>query len=236
MEGDRVPRRIAEGAESASGASQVKILSVADSDVVPTSAFKVYLTRVASLDTKGGSPRLAWKVAGRGSVAPQQIGQSTPLFAEMAAPGTSFSGRCEERSFLERTEFQRAFGWRSKPDVATIIEAANKYAAAQLQLHAQYAGTAGLTGLGHTVARLQEQLGSLDRSSCLLCLGWGGGFTSKAAVLDAEDAAYTKILRAVPAIGRSLREGVRFPKTRRIVFMGGQPAALPGWVRLQLET
>jgi CRISPR-associated protein Csm5 len=89
--------------------------------------------------------------------------------------------------------------------------------------------------LGQAVARLQQQLASLDKSACLLCLGWGGGFTSKAAVLETDNPAYTKILRTVPAIGRSFREGVQFPKTRRIVFIGGQPAALPGWVRLQLE-
>src|SRR5207253_10932351 len=42
IESDRVPRRLAEPAEINSGAAQVRVISVADSQPVPTTAFKVF--------------------------------------------------------------------------------------------------------------------------------------------------------------------------------------------------
>ncbi len=96
---------------------------------------------------------------------------------------------------------------------------------------------AGLERVQSALARLEAELAAAREKplSCLIALGWGAGFLSKAAVLDTDNAAYRKILRAVPAIGRSLRDNVPFPKTRHVVFQGGQPATLPGWVRLELQ-
>ena len=238
LEGDRVPRRPAESAEAAAGASQVKVVSIADSHAVPSGAFKIYLTRTASLDTRQpGKPQLAWKVAGRGSVAAQRVREATAVFAEMAAPGTAFSGDWQERSFLENPEFGRALGWRSVPEPKMIVDAANQYAAAQLALHSRFAEAAGLSGLESTLSRLKTELSAAQEKplTCLVSMGWGGGFVTKAGFLDTEAPAYRKILRAVPAIGRAIRENVPFPKTRRIVFVGGQPSSIPGWVQVHLE-
>lgn len=238
MEGDRVPRRIAEAAEANAGASQMKIVSIADAQTAPDSVFKIYLTRVASLDTRQpGKPQLMWKVAGRGSVPPQRASDATPVFVEMAAPGTSFIGSWDERAFFENPELARFLGWRSTPEPRIITEAANQYALAQLTLHAQFAQMSGLSNLQNGVKRLQDELESARNSTdaCLLSLGWGGGFVSKSAFLDTNLDAYRKILRAVPAISRGIRENVPFPKTRRVIFTGGQPSALPGWVKLELN-
>jgi hypothetical protein len=69
LEHDRLPRRVSEATENNSGASQVRVLSVADSEPLPPSAFKVFLTRTASVNPAGeGRQQLSWKVAGRGSV------------------------------------------------------------------------------------------------------------------------------------------------------------------------
>ncbi len=237
LEGDRVPRRLADSAEASAGASQVKILSLADSQTIPASALKIYLTRVASLDTRQpGKPQLVWKIAGRGSVPAQRVGDSTPLFTEMAVPGTSFAGEWQERNFFENADIARALGWRSTAAPAAIIEAANKHAAAQLALHAQYASLAGLDGLQAAIERLKSELTAAEEAplTCLLSLGWGTGFVAKAGFLDTENASYRKILRATPAIGKALRENLPFPKTRRVIFVQGKPASLPGWVRLEL--
>ncbi len=238
LEGDRVPRRLGESAEVNSGASQVKVLSLADSHTVPTSSFKIFLTRTASLDSRQpGKLQLAWKVAGRGSVPAQRVTDSTPLFAEMAVPGTVFAGNWEERTFFENPELSRALGWRSVPDPKAIIEAVNAFAAAQLAIHVQYAEMAGLDGLRRTLGELNSALSSAQETplTCLLSLGWGSGFLSKAGSLETDSAAYRKILRSVPAIGKALRENLPFPKTRRVVFLKGQPSSLPGWVRVQFE-
>jgi len=84
---DRMPRRLAEPAEAHAGASQVKVLGVADSGTVAGSAFKVYLTRTASLDTRQeAKPQLVWKVAGRGSVAPGRISRPAIMRRRIAMP------------------------------------------------------------------------------------------------------------------------------------------------------
>ncbi len=238
LEGDRVPRRIAESAEASAGASQIKVLSVADSQTVPVSSLRIYLTRTASLDTRQpGKPQLAWKVAGRGSVSPQRVTESTPVFVEMAVPGTTFSGDWQERSFFENPELTRTLGWRSVPELKTFVDAANSYASAQLAAHAHYAEVTSLAGLHATVEKLKADLASAGEAplACLLSLGWGGGFLSKAGFLETDHAAYRKILKAVPAVDSTLRENLPFPKTRRVVFIKGQPSSLPGWVRVQFE-
>lgn len=238
LEGDRLPRRVSEAAEATAGASQTKVVSVSDSEPVVAGAFKVYLTRTASVNTvQGGKPQLSWKVAGRGSVPPQRMAEATPVFAEMATPGTSFTGIWQERTFLENQEISRALGWRSVPSPKMIVDAANEYAEAQIDAQQRYAESAGLSVIVNTVSRLREELAKAREASlsCLLCLGWGGGFVSKSAFLETEQDSFRKILRTVPALSRGLREGAIFPKTRRVVFKAGQPASLPGWAVTQFD-
>jgi CRISPR-associated protein Csm5 len=238
LEGDRVPRRTAEAAEIQAGASQIKIVAAADSKPVAQSAFKIYLTRVASLDTRQpAKPQLVWKIAGRGSVPNPRVNDSTPVFTEMAIPGSAFEGEWKLERFFENEEISRALGWRSVPNLQMLIEAANQYAAAQLRIHSQYAEMAGLTVLQQTLQQMNERLQEARNTSstCLLCLGWGSGFVSKAAFLETDNESYRKILRAVPSISKAIREGTPFPKTRRVVFSGGQPAFLPGWTALQFQ-
>ncbi len=238
VEGDRVGRRIGEAAEVSAGGSQMKVVAAGDSEPVPASTFKVFLTRVSTLDTRSPEkPQLSWKVAGRGSVPGERISTATAVFAEMAVAGSGFGGEWEERTFYENPEVMRALGWRTTPEPKVILEAANQHAAAQLAIHARYAEMAGLAGVSESVRGLGQELERAQQSNeaCLLCLGWGSGFVSKAGFLDTEQTSYRKILRAVPSFGKAIREGVPFPKTRRIVFAGGQPSTLPGWVKLQVE-
>ena len=236
LEGDRLPRRASEAAEASVSASQMRIVSLADSNTVPASAFRIYVTRVASLDTRQpAKPQLVWKVVGRGSVPGSRVADATPVFTEMAAPGTAFTGDWRAQETFDRQEVMRALGWRSAPKPETLTEAANQYASAQLDLHSRYADVTGLAGLQKTLERLKGELKEAQSSplTCLLALGWGGGFLSKAAFLDTDQESYRKVLRTVPAIGKAIRDGAPFPKTRRVVFAGGQPSSLPGWVKLQ---
>jgi CRISPR-associated protein Csm5 len=238
LEGDRLPRRVSEAAETTAGASQTKVVSLSDSEPAVPGGFKVYLTRTASVNTApGGKAQLSWKVAGRGSVPAQRMAEATPVFAEMATPGTSFDGSWQERTFLENQEISRALGWRSVPSPKMIVDAANDFAEAQIEAQQRYAEAAGLSGIVNTVTRLREELAKTREASlsCLLCLGWGGGFVSKSGYLQTEQDSFRKILRTVPALSRGLREGAIFPKTRRVVFKAGQPASLPGWAIAQFD-
>ncbi len=57
LENDRLPRRVSEAAESSAGASQTKVVSLSDSEPIPHGAFKVFLTRTASVNAaQGGNP------------------------------------------------------------------------------------------------------------------------------------------------------------------------------------
>jgi CRISPR-associated protein Csm5 len=233
--GDRLPRRVSEAAETGAGATQTKILAAGDSSAVNRSAFKVFVTRVANLDTRGGPSPLSWKVAGRGNVPPARVLESTPTFTEMALPGTEFSGDFFERKFLQDQQLTRALGWRSVPDLPLFLKAAHDFAKDQLDRHASFAEAAKLDRVLQSVQRLREELATVSatETSCLLCLGWGSGFLSKAGALDTDRESFRKILRTVPALSRALKGDAPFPKTRRIVFAGGQPAYLPGWIKLE---
>ena len=153
----------------------------------------------------------------------------------MAVPGTEFHGELFERKFLEDQQLLKALGWRSVPGVELFLKAANEYASAQLEMHDRFTQASALPAVQQSVSRLREQLDQAKETpdSCLLCMGWGGGFVSKSAFLETESAAFRKLLRTVPAFSRALKEGTPFPKTRRIVFSEGQPAYLAGWVRAQ---
>ena len=69
---------------------------------------------------------------------------------------------------------------------------------------------------------------------CVLPIGWGAGFLSKVAVLNTQDETYRGILREVGLYARAIQAGLPFPKTRRIGFLGNQPASLPGFVHLEV--
>jgi CRISPR-associated protein Csm5 len=223
---DRVPRYFASKAEDAalggsSGSSRMRRVAVADSGVIAYSGMKVYLLRTATLVAKGAEKfDLGWK-SQRGSVDARRVDDSTLLFAEMASPGTAFDGNWRERSEGDRVK---------------MFQASNRYAEGQLARHREYAQRTGLTKLAAKIEQLEARLAEVRSigHACLLSIGWGGGLLGKSAYLNTEDDAYRKILRQMPLYQRAIQTGMPFPKTRRIIFEGNQPASLPGWVMLEV--
>jgi CRISPR-associated protein Csm5 len=247
MAGDRPPRRPGDALEQRAlsndrgrgGGDPLKGFAVSDSQVLPASAAatKVYLVRVASLaesrDPKTQAARpysLVWKQARGGSVESRRVEESTPIFAEMAPPGHVFEGAWTERAFYRKGGIQRK----------TLIEAANDYAAFLLAEHRRFAGSAGLAVLAASLASLEAKLAAARSAGnqCLLNIGWGGGLLGKAAWPASHpgvEESYRRVLAAQPAWARAIRTGMPFPKTRRVVFLQGQPAVLPGWVSLTIS-
>src|SRR2546422_1080887 len=136
FQGERPPRHPAEGPEAqalgSSGQSRMRAIAVGDSGPVSYSAMKVYLLRVSTLQPRGpGNYALGWKQSQRGTVDGTRPDDATPIFAEMAVPGSVFEGAWEERTV-------RAAGR------AQIFEAANQYAGSMLAVQKQYAAWAGL--------------------------------------------------------------------------------------------
>jgi len=235
-EGERMMRRVSNSAENgalgASGADRMKFLMAADSNPIAASSFKVYLLRAATMQARGGKFELGWKQSPRGTVGRPE--DSTPMFAEMTVPGTTFEGEWQESEFLKRQEISRLLHWK-QPDRAHAFGAANDYAEAQLRMHREYAESLGLSGVAGAVAELENRLADVrSANGCLLCIGWGGGFLSKVPYTDTKDEAYRQILRGLPFFSRAIQTGLPFPKTRRIVFLENRPGTVPGWVRLEV--
>lgn len=239
LEADRMFRRVSAQEENAavgsSGTDRMKLVAAADSAPISNALMKVYLLRVSTLQARGqGKYEGAWKQSPRGSV--QKPEDSTPIFAEMAAPGTTFEGVWKVNEFLQQPEVARALHWRPG-GAEEMLRGANDYAQAQLQAHASYAETANLPALKSATDDLLAKLEEVRQSghSCLMSIGWGGGFFSKVSYLDTQDDAYRQVLRNLPFYSRAIQTGLPFPKTRRIIFLENRPSTLPGWVRLDVE-
>jgi len=240
VKGERLPRRPAESVEEqavgSASTSKMRLLSVGDSTVAPSGDFKIYLLRTSTLQPRGTNLTLGWKTSPRGAVDGARPDDSTPAFAEMAAPGTTFTGAWEEKRFFQQPEVRRAVRWPESLDRAKIFEAVNVYAAGLLSLQRQYASWAGMGLLDQNLDALETRLAEARlKGSCLLCLGWGGGLTTKSAWLDTTNPDYRQILSQYSLYNRALSTNLPFPKTRKIVFLGNRPATLPGWAELAIE-
>ena len=227
---------IEDAAVGPGGINAMRLLSLADSDPIPVSAFKVYLLRVCTLESKGqGRYEAGWKQAPRG--ASKRPDDGTPIFAEMAAPGTAFGGEWHENTFLTQPEISKAMRAKDRLSVPAMFAAMNEHASQLLRLHLDYAEASGLQVLKANLQRVEQRLEEVRSAEkrCVLALGWGAGFLSKTAFLDTRDATLRQILGKQPYYARAIQSNLPFPKTRRIVFLENQPATLPGFVELQIE-
>jgi len=240
---ERTMRRLGEAAEQKAmggdpgrGVDPLKALSIADGHA-ESSQFIVYLLRTASLveSRPGQLPSVGWRMSPRGTVEPRRADDSTPAFAEMAAPGSVFTGAWSEKGFFRQAEVTRSLGLRRAYDRESMMKSANQYAAVSLETQRKYSRLAGLTVVEKNLEELQLRLASLDGNACLLSIGWGGGLLGKSAWLKLEDESYRRLLSQLPFYARAIRSGMPFPKTRRVVFQGNQPAWLPGWVMLEIH-
>jgi len=147
-----------------------------------------------------------------------------------------FEGDWRENAFLNGEEVRKSLRWNKPVTHQTLFDAANQYAAKQLELHAQYAEWTGLEGLHASVAGLQTRLeAARSNGACLLAIGWGAGFLSKSAAIGMDEAEHRKVLGMMPFYERAIKSGLPFPKTRRVVFLKNKPATLPGWVELSVS-
>ena len=240
VKGDRVPRRPAEIVEEQAlgpaGSSRMRLVSAGDSGIVPVSSFKVYLLRTSTLQPRGNSFTLGWKQSPRGSVDGTRPEESTPSFAEMAVPGTAFEGDWDEKMFFLQPDVRRSVRWPETYNRARLFDSVNVYAGGLLSLQRQYASWAGMGLLDRSLEELEQRLAAARESgSCLLCIGWGGGLTTKSGWLDTTNTDYRQILQQYSIYNRALGTNLPFPKTRRIVFLNNRPATLPGWVELSIS-
>lgn len=218
-------RAVEEGALGVGGADAMRLISASDSKTVEESVFRIYLLRASTLEPRGaGKFELAWKQIPGRSV--KRLEDSTPVFAEMAVPGTAFEGDWREKAPRNRNAM----------DVAAMLALVNDYAGRLLQLQKQYAEWTGLAILKSNLEQLELKLHDIRQAAngCVLPLGWSAGFLSKVANLNTEDEASRQILRQVGFYARAIQSGLPFPKTRKLVFLANQPATIAGFVHLEI--
>ena len=240
VKGERPPRRPAESAEEQSlgpaGSNRMRYVAAGDSAPIASSQFKIYLLRTSTLQPRGAGFTLGWKQSPRGAVDGNRPEESTPSFAEMAVPGTTFEGRWDEKNFFLQPEVRRSIRWPESTSREKLFEAVNIYAAGLLALQRSYAAWAGMGLLDKSLEELEQRLAAArEKGSCLISMGWGGGLTAKSSWLDSTNPDYRQILQQYTIYNRALATNLPFPKTRRIVFLNNRPATLPGWAELSVE-
>jgi CRISPR-associated protein Csm5 len=240
VQGDRPPRQLAlpveEQALGSAGVSRMRFVGAGDSGITASSQFKIYLLRTSTLQPRGPNFALGWKTSPRGAVDGARPEDSTPTFAEMAMPGTSFEGDWNEKAFFLQPEVRKSVRWPENFDRSKIFEAANVYSGGLLMLQRQYAAWAGMGLLDQSLGELEKRLEETRANgACMLPLGWGGGIAAKSAWLDSTNADYRAIMQQFAIYNRAIASNLPFPKTRKVVFLNNKPATLPGWVELRVE-
>lgn len=239
LDADRPPRYPAETLEqSALGSAsnhRMRALRFADAGAPAAGGTRVYLLRTATLISRNNRLELGWKSTARGTVDGRKPQDAPPLFAEMAEPGTVFEGRWQPPAGTQFAGLRQALRMKDAPGPEPFTKAANRAAEVLLEAQRRYAAATGLQRVQASVERLIAELDQAraERASCLLCVGWGGGYLTKSGLLAAQPELSRSILRRHPLYARTMQTGLPFPKTRRIVFLNDEPAALPGWVRLE---
>lgn len=212
----------------ANGTNLFRMFRVSDSQPVEDSSLRIFLTRVAVLArAASGGWAVRWKVAGKNQTDADNPREGTVTFAEMAAPGTAFSGEAAFSPQLARQEQ----GGEEPLTLERMLEAVNDWAARLLEVQWGYARAAGLNRLAGTVESLRLKVEEARKArACVVCLGWGTGYLAKTGLADIRTEQSRNLIQQVPAYSRVLKTGLPFPKTRRLIFAGEEPASLPGWV------
>ncbi|MEZ5353054.1 MAG: type III-A CRISPR-associated RAMP protein Csm5 [Bryobacteraceae bacterium] len=239
--GEAVEQKVMGGAAGPAGLDPMKALAIGDSSQPGDGGkFRVYMVRTATLvegKGQGGRLGLGWKHSMRGTVDASRVSEAGAIFAEMADPGLTFEGPWTERGFYESGDTVRSLGWKEGYSRERLFEAANQYAETALAHHRGFAELTGLARLSECLETVQGKVEAAraQGNACVLSVGWGGGMLGKTAWPQVGDATFRKILSEHPFYSRAIRSGMPFPKTRRVVFQGKEPAALPGWIWLELE-
>jgi CRISPR-associated protein Csm5 len=241
MASDKPPRRLGQVIDDrlvgSSGTSRLKPFGISDSVPVSSGSMRIYLLRTATMAPNGPKLELKWMKSPHGTADGNRPANGTPVFAEMASPETVFEGRWRENSYYRQPEVAKALRWKSPLTSEEIFESVNTASERALQIHRRYAEVGGLdavkAALDGLLARVEEARSR--KNSCVLCIGWGGGFLSKSGGNSPNEESHRAILGQLSYYSKAIRSGLPFPKTRRIVFLQDHPSTLPGWAQFEIS-
>ena len=113
--------------------SRMRPIMLSDSAPIARDKFKIYHVRTAKLEDRSGKFGLSYK--------------PSPVFAEMASPGSQFEGQFG--GHLEKFSDDavlKAFRWKEPVTMEALATAANRFARQLLETESLFANRAGLAG------------------------------------------------------------------------------------------
>lgn len=201
----------------------MRAVSVLDSAPVEPDQMTVVDVRIAN---EGQDGRLRWFV--RPGVATDSPDRAAVLFAEALRPGArlALEIRLREDLLTGPPAAGLRFPAAHRQVLGRLAAAIREGSQRVLEREEAHYRRWGLVGVAQAVGRLRERN---TEQTPLLALGWGTGWRAKS-VAEAFGPSFVEALRRAYRLGRA---GLPFPKSRRLVFEGGQPAWPLGWVALR---
>ncbi|MGD9162232.1 MAG: type III-A CRISPR-associated RAMP protein Csm5 [Desulfobacteraceae bacterium] len=205
--------------------SIMRSLQVSDSSFIPQNEINVCLSRVMSCKEKG----YQWKQLGRSGANTSEPGKATPIYFEALKAGSKTTGSLKIDDFILKSETASALGIRDVIPIEQIIKTCNLFAQKHLEREEIFFQTVGLKDLQTQIKKIKTM--KLDQNEFLLRVGWGSGYESKALGNLLDDELFRKIKKE----WRMGREGMLFPKTRKIVFEDDSTMTETGWIKMRLK-
>ncbi|MFO7153238.1 MAG: type III-A CRISPR-associated RAMP protein Csm5 [Bacillota bacterium] len=152
--------------------------------------------------------------------------QARALYLEVLKPGIKVEGVFEIDSKNKTGNVSKNVRnqWILECAFQNIRRDVEDYIEEEKEFYAKY----GLYELEQFYQELQERSRGLEENELLLQMGFGTGYLSKTVgrFFDKDD--FEKLSRK----GMRVSDYNLFPKTRRIIFSGGNPVSVPGWIKI----
>ena len=205
--------------------SIMRALQVSDSNFIPHSEIRIYLSRVMSCKEK----EYRWKQLGRGGTNTSESRNATPIFFEALRPGAKLTGYLKLDDFILKTETDSMLGIRDMIPIEQIVQTCNRFSQRHLEREEIFFQSVGFQDLQKEIKKIRTM--KLDKNEFLLHVGWGAGYESKAIGNFLDDELFSEIKKE----WRMGRKGMPFPKTRKIVFEDDNAKTETGWIKMNLQ-
>lgn len=206
-----------------------RTILIGDSQPISQSEMNLEYVKVITLNTEG---RYNWKRLGeRRNV--ESFTEATPIFFESVKPGTVIMGSLKFDTSMFKEEVARLLGYDpvSIDAVKNMSQVCRAEAEEIIKGEMVFYQNCGFDLGVSNYKGLSGLLPELGDDEFLMPVAWGTGYRNKTVSEPLEK----NLFRRIRSSFRLGRKNLVFPKTRKIVFENGEPAATIGWVRMKLE-
>lgn len=202
--------------------SPFRFFKAGDSEPVSTDELLLIEARVLNIC----DGRVKWMISpGNNTDAPDR---GAPSFLEVLKPGTEVRGSWK---LEEPAEFIQREGRINSTELladffALIKEAVHRH----LTKEKRFFETYGLSAVSKKYDKLIEEHARLGENEIIFPMAWGTGYQAKTVSKLLSENVQETAKKFI--LGPKYKEGIMFPKTRRVVLKNGQPDNVFGWVKL----